>query len=139
MFVTEMDDTRAATLGTPHSALRHVQDATRNPYFRYQDYIKLGNVATTHSNVYAVWATMGLFEVERVQSDNSQLPNYRDPNVIGFSNPDGYRLVRELGSESGDIKRHRAFMLIDRSIPVGFQRGENLNVDKAIRIRRIIE
>ncbi len=141
MFVTQLDDVTPSTIasGGGKTPFRHIQDATRNPYFRYQDYIKLGNVATTHSNVYAVWVTMGMFELERVQSDNSQAPNFRAPSVIGTTNPDGYRLVREMGTDTGDIQRHRAFMLIDRSIPVGFQRGENLNVDKAIRVRRIIE
>ncbi len=119
--------------------VHHIHDPTRNPYFRYQDYMKLGNVATTHSNVYAVWMTMGKFEVEPVQDQSASLPGYRHPSVIGTSNPDGFRLVRELGSDTGDIRRSRSFMVIDRSVPVGFQRGENFNVDKSIKIRRFIE
>lgn len=121
------------------NVVHHIHDSNRNPYFRYQDYIKLGSVATTRSNVYAAWITMGKFEVEAVQSINSKLPNYRDPATVMYTNPDGYRLVREMGSDLGDVNRHRAFMILDRSIPVGFVRGENLNVDKAIKLRRFID
>jgi len=48
-------------------------------------------------------------------------------------------LGKELGSDTGNIKRHRAFYLIDRSIPVAFEPGENHNVDRAIVLRRFIE
>ncbi|MGQ9823312.1 MAG: hypothetical protein ACUVQK_15775, partial [Thermogutta sp.] len=53
--------------------------------------------------------------------------------------PDGYMLGQELGSDSGDIRRHRGFFIVDRSLPVGFKRGQDLNVDKAILIKRILE
>ena len=35
----------------------------RNPYFRYQAIQKLGSVVSTHSNVFAIWITVGYFEV----------------------------------------------------------------------------
>ena len=53
--------------------------------------------------------------------------------------PDGYQLGQELGSDSGDIVRHRAFYIFDRSIPVGFVRGQDLNHDKATLLKRFIE
>jgi hypothetical protein len=53
--------------------------------------------------------------------------------------PDGYRLGAEMGADSGEIKRHRAFYIVDRSIPVGFEPGEDHNVDKCVLLRRIIE
>jgi hypothetical protein len=82
---------------------------------------------TTHSNVFAVWVTVGYFEVE---------PN---PTGVDAAHPEGYRLSREVGIDTGEIKRHRGFYLIDRSIPVAFEPGENHNVDQAILIRRFIE
>lgn len=103
-------------------------DTDRNPYFRYQGLQRLGNLVTTRSNVYAIWITVGYFEVEPAP------PGY-DPNVY----PDGYRLGQELGIETGEIERHRAFYLIDRSIPVGFRRGQDLNVEKAVLLGRFIE
>jgi len=101
-------------------------DTDRNPYFRYQGIQRLGNLVTHRSNVYAMWITVGYFEVEPAPATNAIYP-------------DGYRLGQEIGIDTGDVKRHRAFYLIDRSIPVGFQRGEDLNAEKAILLRRFIE
>ena len=103
-------------------------DTDRNPYFRYQAIHRLGNLATTRSNVYAVWITVGYFEVSPAASGYNQ-------SIF----PDGYMLGRELGSDTGDIERHRAFYMIDRSIPVGFDRGKDLNCEKAILVKRYIE
>jgi hypothetical protein len=100
-------------------------DYDRNPYFRYESLTRLGNIVTTRSNVFAVWITVGYFEVT--------------PGAVDLGHPDGYRLGQELGSDTGDIKRHRAFFILDRTIPVGFERGKDLNVDKAILLRRYIE
>jgi hypothetical protein len=100
-------------------------NTNRNPFFRYQDVIRLSNLVTTRSNVYAVWITVGNFEVEY----NSDTTKY----------PDKYRLVQELGTETGETKRHRAFYLIDRTIPVGFQRGQDLNTGNCVLIKRFIE
>ena len=49
------------------------------------------------------------------------------------------QLGEELGSSAGEVERHRAFYMIDRSIPVGFEPGKNHNVDKTIMLRRYIE
>ena len=100
-------------------------DATRNPYFRYEPLQRLGNLVTTQSNVYAVWITVGYFEVERVP--------------INPAHPDGYRLGAEIGEDTGEIERHRAFYMIDRSIPVAYEPGQNHNVEDAIMLRRFIE
>jgi hypothetical protein len=44
-----------------------------------------------------------------------------------------------VGSDQGDIQRHRAFYVIDRSIPVAFEPGMNHNVDQAVLLRRLVE
>jgi hypothetical protein len=77
----------------------------------------MGNLVTTRSNVYAVWITVGYFEVD----------------------PATQTLGRELGSESGDVRRHRSYYMIDRTAPVAYEPGENHNVDRAIMLRRSIE
>ena len=87
---------------------------------------------TTRSNVYAVWITVGYFEVYAGDRPYGSTT----PDAIY---PDGYQLGRELGSDTGEIERHRAFYIFDRTIPVGFQRGQDLNVDKAILVNRFIE
>ena len=102
-------------------------DTNRNPFFRYSQLQRLSQLATTRSNVYAVWLTLGYFEVDAV------LP----PNPAVY--PDGYRLGPELGIDTGDVQRHRAFYLIDPSIPVAFERGQDHNVRDTILLKRFIE
>ncbi|MDZ4780879.1 MAG: hypothetical protein SGJ19_11550 [Planctomycetia bacterium] len=112
----------APILSTP---LPH-NDPERNPYFYYAGMQKIYNSVTTRSNVYAVWVTVGYFEVTPVPIDPTRYP-------------DGWQLGAELGTDTGEIERHRAFYLYDRTIPVGFQRGETLNVEDGLLIRRYIE
>lgn len=104
----------------------------RNSYFRYQNLASMANILTTRSNVYAVWVTVGYFQVQPV----SALGLAAGPTQVY---PDGYTLCDELGSDTGNITRHRAFYIFDRTIPVGFERGQNHNVDRAILLRRYIE
>ena len=113
------------TLGaTPPPLARH----PRNSFFRYEKLHRLGNMITTRSNVYAIWITVGYFEVE---------PNGN--MVVDNFHPDGLRVGQEIGIDTGEIRRHRAFYMVDRTIPVAFQPGENHNVDKCVLLRRFIE
>jgi hypothetical protein len=102
-------------------------DGDRNPYFRYQSLTKVGNILTTRSNVYGIWITVGYFEVTHV------------PQLPRATHPDGYVLGQELGADTGEIVRHRMFCVLDRTIPVAFQRGEDYNVQKAVVLKKIIE
>ena len=104
-----------------------------NPFFRFQPYEKLGNVLTTQSNVYAVWITVGYFQV--IKAPNKGGSNAPDPTIY----PDGYQIMGELGADSGEVKRHRAFYIFDRSIPMGYQRGHDNNVSNGIILSRMIE
>jgi hypothetical protein len=63
----------------------------RNPFFRYQGLERLGNLVTTRSNVYAVWITVGYFEVRRTEYSAG------NPQVF----PDGWELGQELGLAEG--------------------------------------
>ena len=103
------------------------QNQDRNSYFRYHGLARLSNLVSNNSNVFAVWITVGYFEVE---------PN---PFGVNAAHPDGFRLGPELGTDSGTVKRHRAFYMIDRSVPVAFEPGQNHNVDNAILLRRFLE
>ena len=105
----------------------------RNPYFRYQALQRLENLVTTRSNVYAVWITVGYFEVTPISATEATEADH------ATRWPDGYKLGRELGIDTGEVERHRAFYIIDRTIPVGFQRGQDLNSEKAILVNRFIE
>jgi hypothetical protein len=108
-------------------------DTSRNPFFRYQGLQRLGNLVTTRSNVFAVWITVGYFEVQPAVRPDLTADQLR------AIYPDGYMLGQEAGADRGDIKRHRAFYIFDRSIPMGFQRGMDLNVQKGILLKRYIE
>ncbi|NQU25200.1 MAG: hypothetical protein HQ567_28265 [Candidatus Nealsonbacteria bacterium] len=113
------NDTASTEINSPNNP-------DRNPYFRYQALQRLGNLTTTRSNVYAIWITVGYFEVKPVGVDPVRYP-------------DGYQLATELGVDTGEVERHRAFYMFDRSIPVGYIRGQDLNVEKAILVKRFIE
>jgi len=68
--------------------------------------IRLANVATVRSHVFAIWITLEM---------TSTGPNAPEPTY------------------------HRLFAIVDRSIPVGFSEGENLNVREIIRLKRFLE
>ena len=56
-------------------------------------------------------------------------------NVFGI-----WVTLREaIPGDPGSVKLHRAFYIVDRSIPVGYEPGKDHNVHDAIRLRRIIE
>jgi hypothetical protein len=75
--------------------------------------------------VYAIWITVGYFEAV--------------PVLPSSTNPDGFQIGSERGTETGGFQRHRAFYMFDRSAPMGFQRGEDLNVADGILVERVIE
>ena len=113
-------------------------DPNRSTFFRYQGLQRLGNITTTRSNVYAVWLTVGYFEVENPLTVNPVSATWSQAQFDAVY-PDGYAIGKEAGSDTGEFTRHRAFYLIDRSIPVGFERGEDHNVEDTILIKRFIE
>jgi len=75
--------------------------AAQQPYMRNELLSKVFSDFTTRSNVFAVWCTIGYFEVENA------------PAVLaGTARP---QLGRELGSQDGSNVRHRFFSIIDRT------------------------
>lgn len=91
-------------------------NTTRNEAFANASLAKLGSVSTNRSSVFAIWITVGYFEVDE----------------------EG-RVGAEVGSDSGEVKRHRGFYMFDRSIPVAFEPGKNHNIERAILVKTIIE
>jgi hypothetical protein len=120
-YATTFSGLPSVTIDKPN----HPLNPERNPCFRYELIEKLSNTTTTRSNVYAVWITVGYFEAR--------------PGPVTQFHPDGYYLGQELGTDTGDIHRHRAFYIFDRSVPMGFVRGLDLNFDKGTLIKRFIE
>ncbi len=101
------------------------RDASRHRMMAVQNIERLSNLVSTRSNVYAIWVTVGYFEVT--------------PVTPSPTNPDGYQIGQELGTDTGEIKRHRGFGIYDRSIPVGYERGMNHNVEKGFLIKKMLE
>jgi hypothetical protein len=134
--------------------------AERSAYFRMQPTVRLSNLVTTRSNVYAVWVTIGFFEVEELPAElqsttpdteyqpvynalagmtNATLADAKKSPLFSKIYPGDYALGQEDGIETGDIRRMRAFYIIDRTIPAGFEPGADHNVENVIRLRRRIE
>lgn len=103
------------------------QEYADNPQFCCLTSNRLANVATNRSNVFAIWVTIGFFECDAAG------------NFVMTTDVNGNATPREMGSDTGEISRHRGFYVFDRSIPVGYVTGRDLNLDDAIRLRRIIQ
>jgi hypothetical protein len=86
-------------------------DMRQHPYFRSEWMQRMMNLSTVRTHQYAVWITVGFFEV--VQSGNPQL---------AFTNPaQAYdQLGMELGALEGKQTRYRGFFILDRTRATGF-------------------
>ncbi|MEM7475445.1 MAG: hypothetical protein AAF483_10675 [Planctomycetota bacterium] len=85
-------------------------------YTNLEPMVRLKNLTSGTSNVFAVYMTVGFFEVDAAGN-------------IGA----------EYGSSEGKEERYRGFFVVDRSIPVGYQIGQNHNTAKAIIMRRYLK
>jgi hypothetical protein len=89
-------------------------DVSRMQQFdRMQRAMRLPNLVTNQSNVFAVWVTVSLFEY--------------DP-LTEFGN--------EYKNQNGQPIRERQFFIIDRSVPVGYRPGENLNSERTVLLQK---
>lgn len=89
----------------------------RNPMTDYSLVTRLQNMTTNRSNVFAVYATIAFFEYDAATGSIGQ----------------------EYGADSGEAQRYRAFYVIDRSKPVGYQSGEDHNAGDTIVLRRYLK
>ncbi len=123
-------------------------DPELNPYTAVENTMRMGDLVTTRSNVFAVWVTVGYFKADQYATaaaakaaygtQLNHIPNNDDYFRAVY--PDGYILGAERGLSDGTVKRHRAFYLIDRSTPVGFRRGDaTLNYEDVIVDKTILE
>ncbi|MCF0233910.1 MAG: hypothetical protein HUK22_02900, partial [Thermoguttaceae bacterium] len=131
-----------------------VGEKRRGLYDSLSEMTRLSGLVTTRSNAFAVWVTVGYFEVERCKPGVNmpdKAPNgdpiaahLFNPNATYYNYyraiyPDGFTYGKELGAEYGEMKRHRGFAIIDRSIPVDYRRGQSLNYQNAILLQRVLD
>jgi hypothetical protein len=94
---------------------RPYADPRRNPFYRYREMMRLSNLTTPRSNVFAVWMTVGFFTIE-------PHPTRTNDTALGA----------EYGLDTGSNVRFKSFFILDRSIPVGFRPGTPLNSRDAV-------
>ncbi|TWT46820.1 hypothetical protein [Botrimarina hoheduenensis] len=126
-------------------------DTERNASFRYSPLTRLANLATSRSGVFAVWITVGYFEVQPAYENPTLAARYgisatqatpldpvlRDSFLRIYQ--DGYTLGQELDLDTGQNRRMKGFYLIDRTRPVAFKPGDDLNVENAVLLRRRVQ
>jgi hypothetical protein len=86
-------------------------DMRQHPYYRSEWMQRVMNLSTVRTHQYAVWITIGFFEV--VHPGNPQL---------AYSNPaQAYdQLGMEIGALEGKNTRYRGFFIVDRTRATGF-------------------
>lgn len=89
----------------PTAANAPEMNRLRNPYMRYQTVMRMPNLVSNNSQVFLIRMTIGFFEVDSATQS----------------------LGREYNAETGNSERFHGTFVIDRSIPVGFSPGEDLN------------
>lgn len=99
-------------------------DRREHPYFRTEWMQKMMNLTTTRTHQYAVWVTVGFFEVTREGNPQTLTPD---------------RLGPEIGKAAGRSVRYRSFFLVDRTRAIGFNPKNPDNFHDCIVYRRRIE
>ena len=109
-------------------------DHRSHPYYRTEMLSKVMNQTTVRTHQYAVWMTVGFFEV--VKPGNPQLAGSYDNNGLSMAID---QLGKEIGAETGKNVRYRSYYLIDRTKATGFDPYEPGDFRDLITFRRRIE
>ncbi|MGZ3395167.1 MAG: hypothetical protein ACXWPK_14020, partial [Isosphaeraceae bacterium] len=110
-------------------------DYSQHPYWRSEMMQKVMNLTTVRTHQYAVWITIGFFEVTR-QGD--PLMANANPGTslatLGFDT-----LGPEIGASSGQTTRYRGFFLVDRLQLTGYDPNVIGSFRPAVVYRQTIE
>ncbi len=107
-----------------------LSDLRKHPYYRTEMLQKVMNLTTTRTHQFAVWVTVGYFEV--VQEGNPQLAGIDPTSAYDLLGP-------ERGSADGTAVRQRAFFVIDRTKANGFNPSDSGDFHELITFSRRIE
>jgi hypothetical protein len=108
----------------------NARDAREHPVFRIEWLQKILNNTTVRTHQYAVWVTVGYFEV--VQQGDPRLAQTNPLLAIDKLGP-------EIGAAEGRAVRHRAFFLLDRTRAIGFNPRDPGDFRDLVVHRRRIE
>jgi hypothetical protein len=116
-------------------------DQTQHPYFRSEWLQKVTNLTTVRTHQYAVWVTVGFFEVTRQGDPALALSPSRfaldaSGNVYDAACD---QLGLELGAVEGKTQRYRGFFLLDRTRAVGFNPQSPGDFRDVVVHRQLIE
>jgi hypothetical protein len=105
-------------------------DRRQSPYFRTEWLQRVLNLTTVRTHQFAVWVTIGFFEVTR-----------RGKPALATSDPAAAAdlLGKEVPAPDGRTVRHRGFFVLDRSRASGFNPHDPICMENVIVYRRSIE
>ena len=125
---------------TPTNDEQVAFDPGRSSWFRFAPLMRTAANSTARSEVYAIWVTVGLFEVESTGNLGVGVVDpYEEQGPLIQRFPGGHRILREYGQSTGEVKRYRGFYIFDRSRPIVYEPGVNHNVEDGILVERFIQ
>jgi len=108
-----------------------VPDMKQHPYFRTEAMQKAMNLTTVRTHQYAVWITIGFFEVAR-QGDLLMIQQGNPVLAYDMIGP-------EIGASTGQTTRYRGFFLVDRLKLYSFDDTTPGSFRPAVVYRQMIE
>ncbi len=106
-------------------------DDRQHPFWRSELMQKAMNLTTVRTHQYAVWITIGFFEIKR-QGDIAMLAQGNPQLAFDVMGP-------EVGALSGKNTRFRGFFLVDRLKVTGFDPGNIASFRAAVVYRKVIQ
>jgi hypothetical protein len=105
-------------------------DRRQSPYFRTEWLQSVLNLTTVRSHQYAVWITIGFFEVKR--PGKPELATLNPTLACDL-------LGREISSPAGRRVRHRGFFVLDRSRASGSNAADSKSIHDVIVYQQLIK
>jgi hypothetical protein len=123
------------TATPPANATPPLIDMKQHPYFRTEMLQKAMNLTTVRTHQYAVWITIGFFEVTRQGDPLMANAGAGTPAAaLAFD-----ILGPEIGASTGQTTRFRGFFLVDRTKLYGFDDTTPGSFQPAVVYRQTIE